>query len=216
MPVSYFYGRNFEPEQLGKLNEQHQAMLKEIGADVPDDFWISGMPKIRLVDQTPGAQGKPICLDRFAGRLKFGPGTGILSTGDNPYRCDCTRISLIRWGEQAEECGLIECYSELNHTTLTSACKITIGRNVLFGANVTVMDTDGHAVDRRLPDVPENRVHRPVVIEDHAWLGWGATVIKGVTVGHHAVVAAQAVVVRDVPPHTVVAGNPARVVKTFD
>jgi acetyltransferase-like isoleucine patch superfamily enzyme len=54
---------------------------------------------------------------------------------------------------------------------------------------------------------------RPVVLGDDVWVGAGAVILKGVTVGDGAVVAARAVVTRDVPADTVVAGNPARVVK---
>ena len=53
-------------------------------------------------------------------------------------------------------------------------------------------------------------------IEDGAWIGEGSTILKGVRVGYGAVVAAQAVVTKDVPPYTVVAGNPAKVVKQLD
>jgi maltose O-acetyltransferase len=53
------------------------------------------------------------------------------------------------------------------------------------------------------------------VIGDDVWVGNGAMILKGVTIGDRAVVAARAVVTKDVPPDTVVAGNPARVVKTL-
>ncbi len=52
-----------------------------------------------------------------------------------------------------------------------------------------------------------------VILEDHVWLGAGATVLKGVTVGHDSVVAAGAIVTNDVPPFTLVAGVPARPVR---
>jgi acetyltransferase-like isoleucine patch superfamily enzyme len=50
---------------------------------------------------------------------------------------------------------------------------------------------------------------KPVLIEDDVWIGFGAAVLKGVTVGRGAVVAARSVVTKDVPPYSVVAGNPA-------
>ena len=53
----------------------------------------------------------------------------------------------------------------------------------------------------------------PIVIEDNVWIGEYATILKGVTIGKGAVVASHAVVTKDVPPYTIVAGNPARVVK---
>ncbi len=55
-----------------------------------------------------------------------------------------------------------------------------------------------------------------VTIADRAWIGFGATILKGVTVGEGAVVAAQSVVTRDVAPWTVVAGNPAREIRRMD
>ncbi|HKN88570.1 MAG TPA: hypothetical protein VJV04_17025, partial [Nitrospiraceae bacterium] len=57
---------------------------------------------------------------------------------------------------------------------------------------------------------------KSVWIENGAWIGEGATVLKGVRVGYGAVVAAQAVVTKDVAPYTIVAGNPATVVKQLD
>ena len=57
---------------------------------------------------------------------------------------------------------------------------------------------------------------KSVWIEDGAWIGDNATILKGVRVGRGAVVATHAVVTKDVPPHTVVAGNPARVVKELN
>jgi maltose O-acetyltransferase len=61
------------------------------------------------------------------------------------------------------------------------------------------------------PSPPESV--RPVVIGNDVWIGTGAVILKGVTVGDRSVIAARAVVTRDVRPDAVVAGNPARVVK---
>jgi acetyltransferase-like isoleucine patch superfamily enzyme len=82
---------------------------------------------------------------------------------------------------------------------------LTIGDNVSISPGVWIL-TDEH--DMQSPFFPE--VLAPVVIGDYAWLGSRATILPGVTVGEGAVVAAGAVVTRDVPPYTVVGGIPAR------
>ena len=53
----------------------------------------------------------------------------------------------------------------------------------------------------------------PIIIKDNVWIGMSAIILKGVTVGEGAIVAAGSVVTKDVPPHTIVAGVPARVIK---
>jgi len=57
-------------------------------------------------------------------------------------------------------------------------------------------------------------VATPIIIGDHVWIGMNVTVLKGVTIGDGAVVAAGSMVTKDVPPHSLVAGVPAKVVKT--
>ena len=93
---------------------------------------------------------------------------------------------------------------------------IRIGRNCLFASGVCVYDLDGHPLDacsRRSGEPTPAEAICPVVIEDDVWIGTRAVILKGVTVGSRSVIAAGAVVSKDVPADTVVAGNPARVVK---
>jgi acetyltransferase-like isoleucine patch superfamily enzyme len=77
-----------------------------------------------------------------------------------------------------------------------------------------ITDSDWHTVYDRTQRSPEQPT--PVHIGDNVWLGDHATVLKGVTIGDNSVVAARAVVTRDVPANVIVAGNPARVVKELD
>ncbi|MEZ0607620.1 DapH/DapD/GlmU-related protein [Fibrella sp. WM1] len=88
---------------------------------------------------------------------------------------------------------------------------ITIDDDVQIGprANLT---SENHPLD---PTDRQTLIPRPIVIKRNAWIGAGATILPGVTIGENAVVAAGAVVSRDVPPNTVVAGIPAKVVKTL-
>lgn len=90
---------------------------------------------------------------------------------------------------------------------------LDIGDDVMIGPNVSLI-TASHPLE------PSQRravtIGRPIVIERNVWIATGATVIGGVTVGENAVVAAGSVVTRDVPPNTLVAGVPARVVRSID
>lgn len=89
---------------------------------------------------------------------------------------------------------------------------ITIGNNVFIAPKVNLV-TLNHSFD------PANRsatISKPIVIEDGVWIGIGATVLQGVTIGKNSIVGANSVVTRDVPPNTVVAGNPAKFVKKID
>lgn len=89
---------------------------------------------------------------------------------------------------------------------------LDIGDDVMIGPNVSLITT-GHPLD------PAERraatIGRPIVIGRNVWIAAGATVIGGVTVGENSVVAAGSVVTRDVPPNTLVGGNPARVIRSL-
>lgn len=88
---------------------------------------------------------------------------------------------------------------------------ITLGENVLVGPKVNII-TINHDPD------PENRsatYGRPVVIGDNVWIGINSTILPGVSIGCGAIIGANSVVTKDVPPMTVVAGNPARIIKTL-
>lgn len=121
-------------------------------------------------------------------------------------------------------------------TQLISRDGITIGNDVIIAWNCTIYDHNSHSVlwDERKDDVTLEWESAksgnsplcnknwsvvksaPIHICDKAWLGFGVTVLKGVTIGEGAVVAAGSVVTKDVPPYTVVGGNPAAVIRTLD
>lgn len=106
----------------------------------------------------------------------------------------------------------IGAYTRVNRDCcLDARGRLDIGENVSISPEVTIL-TAGHGIND-----PGFRVEiRPVVIEDHVWIGTRALILPGVTLGRGAVVAAGAVVTRDVPPLSIVAGIPARAVGTRD
>lgn len=93
------------------------------------------------------------------------------------------------------------------NTEVVAARSVTIGRDCKIARDVIIMDTDQHA----LPN--GDLIAGPVVIEDGVWIGARAIVLKGVTIGHDAVIGAGSVVTRDIPPRAVVAGVPARILR---
>lgn len=88
---------------------------------------------------------------------------------------------------------------------------ITIGNNVMLGPRVSLY-TAGHPIDAgvRITDL---EFGHPIVIEDNVWIGGSSTVLPGVTIGKNSIVAAGAVVTKDVPADVIVGGNPAKVLR---
>jgi len=93
---------------------------------------------------------------------------------------------------------------------------VTIGDRVYTSPLVQIVAVDHVFDDPARPFVEQGITAQGIIIEDDVWIGSGAVICDGVHVGQGAVVAAGAVVTEDVPPHTVVAGVPARVVREID
>lgn len=101
----------------------------------------------------------------------------------------------------------------INHgCTFLDIGGITIEDDVLIGPKASII-TESHPLN---PAERKALLVKPVVIKRNAWIGAGATILSGVTVGENAVVAAGAVVSKDVPPNTIVAGVPAKVIKDIN
>ena len=138
--------------------------------------------------------GRRAVLEELLGAI--GEGTVIRP----PFRCDYgAQIRIGSWC--FANCGLVA----------LDVVPITIGDSVQIGPNVQLL-TPTHPVD------PELRregweAGAPIVIGDNVWLGGGAIVLPGVTIGANTVVGAGAVVTRDLPSNVVAAGNPTRVVR---
>jgi len=120
-------------------------------------------------------------------------------------------------------------FTLLNGAIVMAEERIDIGSHCLVSWNVGIADSDFHPLEpaQRLIDAQalapffKDRPPRPklktapVKIGDNVWIGMGAVILKGVTIGDNSVVAAGAIVTKSIPPNTIVAGNPAEVVKKF-
>jgi len=125
-----------------------------------------------------------------------------------------------------EENGYIEIgdYSYLSSATIACYNKVIIGKYVFIAGGATIVDTDFHpldAADRLLDTIAISTIGNkskrprfdslPVIIEDDVWIGFNATILKGVTIGKGSVIQPGAVVLKNVPAGSIVSGNPGEI-----
>lgn len=134
-----------------------------------------------------------------AARISFDATSGLVSIGDRAY---------------------------IGASHLVCHSGIRIGNDSVISWGVTIVDHDSHSTkwSERAADIADwhrgrkNWAHvaiAPVVIGDKVWIGFNAIILKGTTIGEGSVIGAGAVVTRDVPPYTIVAGNPAKIIRTL-
>lgn len=83
---------------------------------------------------------------------------------------------------------------------------LIIGDDVVISSNVLIRDNDAHQINGTIN-------HSPITIWNHVWIGSNAIILKGVTIGDGAIIAAGSIVTKDVPSNTLVGGNPAKIIK---
>jgi len=117
-------------------------------------------------------------------------------------------VKLSAYGASDKAKIIIGDYSYIgDRTEIHAGSMVEIGSGCDISWDCNILDRDYHKF------CSDTELIKPVRICDNVWIGCGATVLKGVTIGEGSVVAAGAVVTKDVPPHTLVAGNPAKVIK---
>jgi len=113
-----------------------------------------------------------------------------------------------------------------DHTKIWSAKKITIGNRVLISHNVNIHDQVSHPLNSAERHADYKHIfekgsfqdsvdlkEKEIVIHDDVWIGFNATILKGVTIGKGSIIGAGTLVIEDVPEYSVVVGNPARIIK---
>lgn len=118
-------------------------------------------------------------------------------------------------------------FSMINCARLICDAKIEIGDHVLVSWNAVLMDSYRRPMDddlrraelirmcRGCPPTGDPTDARPIVLRDNVWIGFDAIILPGVTIGEGSVVGARSVVTQDIPPYTIAAGNPARIIRSL-
>lgn len=151
---------------------------------------------------------RPWCLDIHGRNISFGQCVHVVAARDR-------RVSLTTW-EHEDGNGRIDIgdYCLIcPGVRLDSASHIEVGSNSMIAAGAYLTDADWHGLYDRTRIIGS---HAPITLEDNVWIGDGAIVCKGVTVGANSVIGAGSVVTRDIPANVVAAGNPATVVRPLD
>jgi len=92
--------------------------------------------------------------------------------------------------------------------------KVTIGSHVMFGPNVSIFSENHGFSNLEVPMISQPTVRREVIIEDDVWLGTRSIILSGIRIGKGSIIAAGALVNRDIPPYSVVAGVPGKIIKS--
>lgn len=138
-----------------------------------------------------------VSLMRFPKNIFLGPNM-VLKTGAR--LCACNERATIHIGENT---------TVGYHTYLFASASISIGDNCLIAPFVYLVDSD-HSIERHELINRQPNQTAPIVVGNDVWIGTGAKILKGVTIGDGAVIAAGALVKDDVAPYTIVGGIPAK------
>lgn len=172
-------------------------------------FWVE--PVLRSVCARVG-QGLR------AERLPYMRGKGRLLLGDNVNLSGRSCFFFMRALPDTPEICIGSQVFVGNDCTFSAAQSISVGDHCLISTGVRIHDNDGHPLDpakRRTGGEITSEDVRPVVIEENVWVGADCRIMKGVRIGRNSVVGTGSVVTSDVPPDSLVAGNPARVVRSL-
>jgi acetyltransferase-like isoleucine patch superfamily enzyme len=147
--------------------------------------------------------------------LILGPGVfirrrnGRLSAGRVVRLRGGCRIAVIGSREKPAALSIGDGTEIGERTIINVSTRVEIGARCSVSWDCDICDTDFHCIqmEEGTPPLP---VSEPIIIEDDVWIGSHCLILKGVTIGHGAVIGAGSVIRRDVPPHSLMAGNPAR------
>jgi len=182
-----------------------KSALRDLLVRAISAFWVRWY-RLRLGKRVSFGRGfltNGRLIVRGPGRVVFGDNVNAWSHAEKNVLITYTPDSLITVGDG----------TRLNGAGIQAYTCVKVGPRCILGSTL-LFDSDFHNPDPRLRhDRQAPRPSAPITLGENVWLGGQSAVLKGVTIGENSIVAFRALVVEDVPPNVVVAGNPARVVK---
>ena len=169
-------------------------LLRFKGASVGNDAWILGFPHIKVfADSSITIESRVSLLSvGFANPLSVGP------------------LRLVTMAPGAKI--LLGTGSGVSSSRIIAYKEIIVGKETLIGADCTIIDSDFHAWPLPARDEPKCKA---INIGNYVFIGTRCTILKGVTIGDHAVIGAGSVVSADIPAYSLAVGNPARIVRNI-
>jgi len=202
----------------GQNNNIIAEQLRSNGIHLGIDYDIQGCPRIVFAEVYSDGGDVPdeVSKQHFHGAIMIGDNCFMDSTTASPFPNDVVKLTCVKRPGHGAGKIMIGDNACLQGTSIVAYEAVTIGNSALFGSNVVIMDCDGHSVQKRnSPDEVADLIVKPVHIGEDVWIGYGAVILKGVTIGSNAVIGAGSIVSKDVPAGAVVAGNPAKIIKTI-
>ncbi len=186
-------------------NKHKKSSIFELLAEAMGGIWRLLQAKIYLrncnkVGKLVTCNGKPLLKNK-----------GIIELGANVRIWSNINRAKIFVEKNAQL--IVGQNTRINGAHISVSTKVMIGNNVRIAPYVLIMDDDYHDISDHFSGLGKKM---PIIIEDNVWLASNAKILKGVTVGKGSVVATGAVVTKNVPPYTVVAGVPAKVIKNLE
>ncbi len=152
--------------------------------------------------------GDPKCIQLFGPNISIGRCATLRATAAYP-------LTFTTWdsGDRQGRIDIGDYVLISPGTRILSSDHITIGTNTMIAGETYISDSDWHDVYDR---TAECDAHRPVVIGENVWLGYGVKICKGVTIGDNSVIGSGSVVAGSIPANVIAVGNPARPVRELD
>ena len=150
--------------------------------------------------------------------FQFAVMAGVASSSEKTTPLDIHFLIVLAvarfWSRPVEDAEIVIGSNNIinNNSVIGCTSRVVIGNDCLIGDSVAIYDADFHNLS------PERRRDQqfptaPIILGNNIWIGSRAMILKGVTVGDHSVIGAMSIVTKSIPPRTLVAGNPARIVR---